>query len=964
MKKIILFVVSAFFAGLLVAKPVSKDYALAVAREFFMQYCGKLDSVATLKDYYVVNYLETPTYYVFNFYPGGFVIVSADNATIPILAYSGQGSHYLTNTCPESRDWLDRYSREIYRISSGHEDNNITSGQWEDILNQRFSKSSMDIGPLISANWSQDDWYNYYCPADPAGPSGHALTGCVATAAGMIMKYHGFPMNGIGSHAYQHYLYGLLSADFGATTYDWSNMGNTANSCSYDAVATLLYHVGVSADMNYSPVASGAYEKQLMYSLVDNFNYDQSTIREVFKADYSDNDWKQLLMNDLDHMLPVFYSGSGSDSHAFVCDGYTLSNNMFHFNWGWGGLDNGYYAIGALNPFGNNFSSDNSAIIGIKPGNPAMVARISQPGREAIVAPGSTVDVEASMVIGNAASMELYINDQLTASNSGQSLSYSWNTTGLNLGSYQFKLKAMNEQDTVYHEVTVIISEWIPESSGFTSPSRGIQYLHAVDSLVLWATAYDGANTSNYIHEFTRTINGGDTWIAGSVTNYSGLVPSMIFGIDAQTAYCPMYRQNGSNPQGIFVTHDGGVNWVQQTTALFTDPSSFPNVIHFFNPNEGWCMGDPVNGHFECYSTTDGGDHWVALPENALPPPLAGEYGVTGFISSVGDHIWFGTSKGRVFRSGDRGKTWQVSSTTLLNKYVDVKFADTLHGICMEDNSGSTGNISESFDGGITWSTVIPIGPHFSTSYAYVPGTPDTWISTGAQLGSAGASFSLDGGHHWQLFDGTDGLQYLSTVWLNSHLGWAGAFYIVNSKSGFYKFRGVLQEPTILPPNNLQISKQEKNIHLSWDPPASLLSLQGYSVFRDSQLIGSLSAGTSYYDDLNLPNANYGYCVSANYSTGNSEQICASIDLDYGIGEFSDILPWVYPNPVYDKLLHLVYNSKLADLKILNILGIVAWESGIDKTIREIPINALIPGIYFLELRSSDGIHTIKFAVR
>jgi hypothetical protein len=192
------------------------------------------------------------------------------------------------------------------------------------------------------------------------------------------------------------------------------------------------------------------------------------------------------------------------------------------------------------------------------------------------------------------------------------------------------------------------MGQWVQQATGFAAASRGINYVSPVNANVVWATAYDGSGGGAVIQEFTRTINGGSTWVPGVVNNAAGLEIAMIYGVSAVVAYVPMYRTSGSLPQGIYVTTNGGVAWTRQTTASFDYAAGgFPNVVHFWNANDGFCQGDPTSNYFELYTTANGGTTWTVflLPIFRHPFPENGASLV--ITASSGDTIWFGTNKGR-----------------------------------------------------------------------------------------------------------------------------------------------------------------------------------------------------------------------------------------------------------------------------------------------------------------------------
>ncbi|MCD4695279.1 MAG: C10 family peptidase, partial [Bacteroidales bacterium] len=219
------------------------------------------------------------------------------------------------------------------------------------------------VNPLLSIAWGQSCYYNAYCPVDSGGSCYHARTGCGATAMAMIMKYWDFPAHGYGSNAYENPPYGLLSADFENTWYDWLNMPPQLNSQStsteIDAVAELMFQCGMAQNMVYGTNGSSSDNWNIRNAFTDHFNY-SSESQFVDKADYPDSTWINIMQGEIDNGRPVFYGiSSGSGGHFVVMDGY-LDDEYFHYNWGYGNL-NGYYKTFDELPI------IQQAIIGIQP---------------------------------------------------------------------------------------------------------------------------------------------------------------------------------------------------------------------------------------------------------------------------------------------------------------------------------------------------------------------------------------------------------------------------------------------------------------------------------------------------------------------------------------------------------------------------------------------------------------------
>ena len=315
-------------------------------------------------------------FYVFNG-ERGFVIIAADDRVQPVLGYSFEGT-FQTDMAESTLEWLQAYDQEIQAVKDARiEASEEVKAAWVSLREDGTLPvcNRSEVYPLVYTRWRQRSPYNMYCPDD-------CVTGCVAVAMAQLMKYWECPARGTGSHSYYHDTYGMLSANFGATEYDWDNMPVTVDDNSSaeekEAVATLLYHCGVSVDMNYSPDASSTPSTKVVEAMPSYFNY-ASSMSMVYKSDYTDNQWKQLLKSELDALRPMYYAGQSRAAHAFICDGYD-AYDLFHFNWGWGGANDGYYAIGALNPTGyGEYNKWNYAIIDIKPadgGSPAIPAPV------------------------------------------------------------------------------------------------------------------------------------------------------------------------------------------------------------------------------------------------------------------------------------------------------------------------------------------------------------------------------------------------------------------------------------------------------------------------------------------------------------------------------------------------------------------------------------------------------------
>lgn len=271
----------------------------------------------------------------------GFSILSADDLAVPVFGYSDKGSIDVNNLPPALEWWLTELGSRIeYAAQRG------LSGEAK-----IYAPSEMtEIAPMLATRWNQDAPYNNNAPMIG---SVKAPTGCVATSYAQVMNYFKYPDKGKGTLRYTSngntYTLQLTRQKF-----DWDNMLDNYANTSYNdeqaaAVAYLMQACGYGVEMSYGANASGAQSYKIVNSAIDNFKYDPGMHYEE-REYYSPVAWYEMIYNNLKECGPVIYDGhSITGGHSFVCDGYD-GNGYFHFNWGWGGMSDGYYLLDALNP--------------------------------------------------------------------------------------------------------------------------------------------------------------------------------------------------------------------------------------------------------------------------------------------------------------------------------------------------------------------------------------------------------------------------------------------------------------------------------------------------------------------------------------------------------------------------------------------------------------------------------------
>jgi len=315
-----------------------------------------------------------PTCYLFSFDHGGFIILSADYASTPVIGYHPSNHLDLKGLPSAFTDFLDHCSRQIDFIrEKGLKADEKIALSWNRIQTgeKSYGKSNQDlVEPLLPVKWGQRRPYNMFCPVDPASADSHAVTGCAATAFAQVMSYYNYPEHGIGSNSYIHPVYGQISANFAEATYKWNLMPDSVPvgqpTVVKEAPALISYHVGVAMNMYYGPNGSGVQADQVLQPMIDHFGYNPSSYY-AWRSDYTPDAWVDLLQEQLDSGYPLVYRGTSTTiGHIFVCDGYQ-DDEYFHFNWGWFGNANGYFSINNLNPLAYTFNLNNYCIADFYP---------------------------------------------------------------------------------------------------------------------------------------------------------------------------------------------------------------------------------------------------------------------------------------------------------------------------------------------------------------------------------------------------------------------------------------------------------------------------------------------------------------------------------------------------------------------------------------------------------------------
>lgn len=309
-----------------------------------------------------------PAFFIVQFEPDGFVIVSGNKEITPILAFSENGFFSVNSQNVGLTEWLE-FRKVKSKLLKDDKKNKIpkkVKEQWDALPpppheeDETVSGGTVaeQMGPYLTTNWGQGNGYNDQVPfMSCASPTnGHAPTGCVATATAQIMRYWQHP-----------------------TTYSWTSMPNNSGS---SETARLMSDIGDEIDMDYACGGSGAYTSDARDALVNDFSYSSTASYIDYNTD--------LVRANLNAQNPLIFRGTGNDGgHAWVCDGYrrnktttihnhgtiyeyetyTYSPLFLHMNWGWGLLSgtNAWYLYNDFTPGTFNFNTGRKMIVNIHP---------------------------------------------------------------------------------------------------------------------------------------------------------------------------------------------------------------------------------------------------------------------------------------------------------------------------------------------------------------------------------------------------------------------------------------------------------------------------------------------------------------------------------------------------------------------------------------------------------------------
>ena len=391
------------------ANPISWQQAQQNAQAFLLQRNGQRMASPSLRH---VPMALTSAYYIFNIGENeGYVIAAGDDDVPAILGYADTGAVDVAAMPEVMRWWLDEYDHQIQFMRERH----LSNVRVHEKLPERAA-----ISPMLTTRWNQTPPYNNACPLDTNGK--RCVTGCVATAMAQVLYYHHARSMTHTTHEMPAYVtdrgVSVEAVPAGAFI-DWDNMvdryGSNVETTDEQkaAVATLMKYCGTAIQMQYTSGSSAVATFHVAPAMVAFFNYSSRT--KAWSRDdcgLSDEEWENLIYNELSNSRPVVYSGwtKFNAGHAFVCDGYD-GEGFYHFNWGWGS-SGAYYRLSAIDSVDASLIHYNrfqEAIINAEP-RPTLPSsdvgiRFADPITRALCLQAADADDDGTLTMEEAASV-------------------------------------------------------------------------------------------------------------------------------------------------------------------------------------------------------------------------------------------------------------------------------------------------------------------------------------------------------------------------------------------------------------------------------------------------------------------------------------------------------------------------------------------------------------------------------
>ncbi|MCQ2391533.1 MAG: InlB B-repeat-containing protein, partial [Kiritimatiellae bacterium] len=401
-RHVLLWLASAFLIGNALGAPVSGETAKTAVGNWLRSRAQLGCRIGGTAERVWSCTTNGAAFHVVTLSQGGFVVTSADTEIEPIIAFSDSPDLVVSEQNPLwvmlTRDLAHRpisASKAASKAGVTQQDQSQAARKWASLAAANaqppaspagtMSKtayatgldnlSDVRVAPLLATRWSQNQdsfysnmgspCYNYYTPENyPCG--------CVATAGAQIMRYHAFPSSPVASvtrscrvmtgkdwiDEWSYYpIYETRSLTTQGGTYNWSSMpaipADGTTLAQRQAIGKLTSDIGIACGMKYAEGGSGTGGYMLAPTFKQVFGY-ANALPLQYSGNCSADVLRSALLPNLDAKLPVEVSLDGYEGgHSVVADGYGYSYATLyvHFNMGWAGSGDAWYAPPAVEDF-------------------------------------------------------------------------------------------------------------------------------------------------------------------------------------------------------------------------------------------------------------------------------------------------------------------------------------------------------------------------------------------------------------------------------------------------------------------------------------------------------------------------------------------------------------------------------------------------------------------------------------
>ena len=857
-------------------------------------------------------------FYVFNVGETGFVIISADDRFRPVVGYSDEGAFPEENRSPEMMFYLDKI---IEARSSSHavlpDD---AKEEWQSLLHQGKPLSrngGKEADYICETKWNQNSPYNYYAPEASSGPGGRCYAGCVATAMSQVMKHWDAPLQGRGTHSYFS-SYGHLSADFGNTTYNWEHMPDhistsTSTTEEIEAVALLMYHCAIAVDMAFSPNGSAAYSEDVAQAMRKYFDY--SIHAKLYYRDYYElYEWQMLLKEQFDLGWPVYYGGySSSGGHAFVCDGYD-DNDLFHFNWGWGGSSDGWFVIDEI-----DYANWSSAITCYVPAD--VYDYMPKCPTDFSVVSNEDTDFSATLTWTNPTKTihndDIDAIDRIVICRNGEVIHTVDNPAVGETLSYTDHFLPVKVSYSVYavsHEVssTVVVAEDV--ALGPTCP---------------WT--------------ITMTSSDGEGWqgayiaaLDGKGVEFAQLKPSssngeMTFNMPLGNISFAWVKPEQPVEQVGFTIYDGD----HMEKVVFNGASADLEEGVFFVVENACDNADNAFAPFHLIGAVNG-------TENQLQWEVPDGFNNSFFVYR--DGLLYDVTQETVYVDSNTNGLFHTYRVTSFDGAVESDASNSIN-VQPENTYPCPSNLRYEFNAQgklqLTWDPATEGNP---TGYLV---------------------FRRPKGGEFKRIKATTSTTYADNIKILPcdfyEYAVAACFSSVENASNY---ANALDQPEMnyvrfnktMMPQDLTCTVSDQGIALAW---TEAYVAEEYSVYRDGVLLADHLTELGYVDESTEEGQTYCYAVVGKTPTMteyDTRTVCAGGS--YSVPTVAEDAVVVYPNPASDQV--QVCAKGLREVAVINLLGQVVFVQKANEDRQSINIQQLPEGTYFLRLKGENGNTVVK----